>query len=267
MCGRSPREWIRVVSAGVAVALVLTVASARLTPAHAVYVDPPGVEISKEVIDFLEKNGVKLGNLSNFLNNVRAFLGERWRTFLPRLTQAGSYTGHPLWRTVIKYSRRIPPGAAGFVSAELLLGAVAAVEVAQFFYAAGYRCGTSILTTMDVDGVMANQEAFNSVMDTFNDALASGRWRLKPGWTGRDAMLQVLINMKTNRCPYFADLIEPATAATFPCPRAGSPARAQILRDENFRKYQVLRQQAGPSDPRTQEALALYQCYRAQAGP
>ena len=236
------------------------------TPAKAVYVDPPGVEISQAVIDFLEKNGVKLGNLSNFLNNVRRVLGNaRWPTFIRKLTLAGQDASHPLWRKVIKAGPRIPPGA-GFVAAEVLLGAVAVVEVAEIFYSAGHSCGTTILNALDVDGVVADQEAFNGVMELFNEALASGRWRLKPGWNGRDAMLQVMLNIKTNRCPYFADLIQPASAATFPCPKAASVERARFLRDENHRKYTQLNQQFGPGDQRTQEALSLYQCYSQQAG-
>ena len=235
-------------------------------PANPVYIDPPGVEISKEVIEFLEKNGVKPENWSNFLNNARKYLGDRWREFLPRLTQAGTYPGHPVWRDVIKgvQTGRI---AGGFVAAEVLLGAIATVEIAHLFYTGGHACGITILDAMDVDGVVANQESFNNVTELLREALASGRWRLKPGWTHRDAMLQVLINMKTNRCPYFVDLIEPVVTMSVTCPPVSSRERAQILRDENQRKYQDLLQRFGAGDARTQEALGLYNCYQHPAGP
>lgn len=49
-----------------------------------------------------------------------------------------------------------------------------------------------------------------------------------------------------------------------PCPTARSREGAQFLRDENYRRYQMLFQLLGPGDARTQEALGLYNCYRAQ---
>ncbi len=50
-----------------------------------------------------------------------------------------------------------------------------------------------------------------------------------------------------------------------PCPTAGSRQQAESLREESYRRYQNLSYIIGSGDARTQEALRLYYCYRAQA--
>jgi hypothetical protein len=50
------------------------------------------------------------------------------------------------------------------------------------------------------------------------------------------------------------------------CPPATSKEHATLLRDSNLRRYQELSQTYGENDPRTQEALGLFQCYRDQVG-
>lgn len=54
-------------------------------------------------------------------------------------------------------------------------------------------------------------------------------------------------------------------AVPVPCPMAGSREQAESLREESYRRYQNLSYIIGSGDARTQEALRLYYCYRAQA--
>lgn len=67
-----------------------------------------------------------------------------------------------------------------------------------------------------------------------------------------------------------AEEVGPGTGAQgatvpVPCPTARSREQAEFLREESYRRYQNLSYIVGPGDARTEEAMRIYYCYRAQA--
>jgi hypothetical protein len=166
--------------------------------------------ISQPVKDYLISKGVVWENFVNWLASVRAASGLPGPEFNQLVASAGSNRNHELWGRVIRWSRN--GQIRGIASAEIVATIVLILIVATLFYQVGAVHGRTLVrqvnTILDVNGSVADQEAFNSLIDILNRALASGAWRLKPGWTARDAMLKILINFRTGQAPGFGEILE-----------------------------------------------------------
>lgn len=170
--------------------------------------------ISKSVKDYLIGKGVNWENFINWLAKVRQVSGMSGPEFNRLIAIAGPDKQHEFWGRVIYWSRQ--GRLSGAASAELLLTAALCLIVAGLFANIGYSAGAAwvkeVDRIVDANGAVADQESLNSMVAILNRALASGKWRLREGWTARDAMLKILINMRTNRPPGFREVLEPIEA-------------------------------------------------------
>jgi hypothetical protein len=181
--------------------------------------------ISQQVRDHLIAHGVQWENFINWLGSVRTASGLPGPEFNRLIAQAGGSRSHELWGRVITWSRN--GRLSGAASAELVGAVVLVLIVASLFYQAGHIVGQNLARDvnriLDVNGSVADQESFNALMDILNRALASGRWRLKKGYTARDAMLRILINFRTNHPPGFSEVLERVTQDEGPASESWHP--------------------------------------------
>ena len=166
--------------------------------------------ISEDVKLYLLSKGVNWNNFINFMAKVRDVSGLTNVEFASLMSEAGKDIAHPFWQEVIFWSRQ---GRFNAIPGAEFLGVILlALVVGALFYTGGKAASRSYLREIgkivDEKGAVAEQEAFNTMVELLQRALSSGRWQLRKGWTARDAMLKILINMQTNRPPGFLDILE-----------------------------------------------------------
>ncbi|HKM99825.1 MAG TPA: hypothetical protein VJX23_04870 [Candidatus Binataceae bacterium] len=264
----------------VCLAVALLVQAGAVSSSRAVDVSTYWDQLAPSVQAFLLSNGLTESDVVNRLADVA-----RWAGFTqPQMTamlSSGGPLGNPqnaFWPAFVAFvnatkTEGMVAGGLGRLAARFLIRASLVLVVAFVSYKLAYACGQVALQYIDPDQALLDADTANALSWTLQNALASGRWQLRPGLTPEQATKALLDNVKQNRCPYLANLIVPASPVsaqpppqqTSACPPASSGENARFLADQYYSVYQRMLSTKGPTDPSTIDAQRMADCYRGQA--